>query len=242
MRHFLLLALAALSAASFATVGRVTAAGTYRLVPDDATRAFCRRHRIEMPTGKLVLREDRTFSLTVTDDEGVHRTLGNYAVREDQVEFFVEEGEGLDLPREMRLNEDGLGGRGALFERDEEPAPVAPRRPKKRLPRIEAPAEPIREVLPPVVRTVSVKGTWTLRRNGSEDRSTRFTFNDDGTFRFIGMNAESRGRYVCEGDSIVLIWHEIDGERVSDGHSVRKRLPLDEGGFYVDDYRYERQR
>lgn len=237
MRHLLLIALAALSAASFAA-GRNTASGTYRLVPDDATRAFCRRHRLEVPNGKLVLREDRTFTLTVSDDEGTHRTEGSYRLREDEVEFLVEEGDGLDLPREMRLDEEGLQGRNRSFERLEEP-----RRPKVRLPRAPVvPVPPVVEVpVRPTFRVTSVAGTWTLRRKGSEDRSTRFTFNEDGTFRFVGMNAQSRGRYVCDGDGVELIWTEIDGERVAD-QSVRKRLPFDADGFFVDDYRYERQR
>jgi hypothetical protein len=239
MRHFLLIALAALSAASFALTGRITAAGSYRLVPDDATRAFCRRHRLELPEGKLVLREDRTFSLTVKDDEGTHRTEGRYRVREDEVEFLVDEGDGLDLPREMRLDEDGLSDRDRLFERVQEPRkPVRVARPPARIPVPPVIEPPLR----PAYRVTSLSGTWTLRRNGSEDRSTRFTFDRDGTFRFVGMNAHSKGRYVLDGDGVELIWTEIDGERVDSGHVVRKRIPFDEMGFYVDDYRYERQR
>lgn len=242
MRHLLLLALAALSAASFATSGRNSATGTYRFVPDDATRAFCRRHRIELPTGKLVLREDRSFSLTITDDEGTHRTEGSYMLRDDAVEFTVEEGDGLDLPREMRLDDDGLTGGKGTFERQEAQRPVAPvRRPKVRLPRVPEPPV-VQAPVRPAMRMESVAGTWSLRRNGSEDRSTRFTFLPDGSFRFVGMNAQSRGRYVCSGDGIELIWTEIDGERVGAEGSVRKRIPFDADGFYVDDYRYERQR
>jgi hypothetical protein len=246
MRHLFLLALAALSAASFATAGRNAASGTYRLVPDDATRAFCRRHHLTLPTGRLILRDDRTFSLNVTDDEGVHRTMGKYALREGSLEFYVEDGEGFDLPREMRLDDEGLTGRGAFYERTEEPQAPAPRRPARReraprVPRVDVP-EPVREVLPSVVRETSLAGTWTLRRNGMEERTTRFTFNPDGTFRFVGMNAESRGRYLSDGGGIELIWTHIDGEPVTDGQTVRKRLPFDGDCFYVDTYRYERQR
>lgn len=240
MRQLLLIAFAALSAASFAALGRSTAAGTYRMVPDDATRAFCRRHRLELPEGKLVLREDRTFRLTVTDDEGTHRTEGRYRVRDDEeVEFLVEDGEGLDLPREMQLDEEGLSGRDRLFERVQEPRRPRPAaKPPRAIPRPPVIEAPVR----PSFRVTSVTGTWTLRRNGNEDRSTRFTFDPDGTFRFVGMNAQSKGRYLCDGDGVELTWTEIDGERVNSAQPVRKRIPFDAEGFYVDDYRYERQR
>ena len=138
----------------------------------------------------------------------------------------------------MILDPDGLSSRATCFERleDVHPPVAVVKRPKVR-----EIVEPVREVRPPAPVECSVTGTWTLRRNGREERSTRFTFSDNGTFRFTGMNAESRGRYVVDGNCVELIWTHIDGEPVRD-QDVRKRLPLDGDGFFVDDYRYERQR
>jgi|GEM_PF-2622042 len=252
MRKTLLtLALAALAvASSFAA----SVSGTYRLVPDAETRAFCKRHRLPLPTGRLVLREDRTFTLTVSDDEGVHKTLGRYDIEADEIFFDIESGEGVDLPKNLLVEGSRLEGSGASFELDTQIA----ERPARRKPR----QRPVEVVVPPVVeraaprverpievaparpRMDSVQGVWTLRRNGNEDRTCRFTFERNGTFSFTGMNSTSRGRYTFDGTEIELVWHEIDGAPVEAGHVVRKRLPItfDGEAFFVDQYRYERGR
>lgn len=171
--------------------------------------------------------------MVVQDDEGTMRTRGNYDIVEDRVEFEILEGPGIHLPSRMRLDDDGLYSRTSEFDRDEPLADVRPR-PRR---------EPAPLPVPPPVRTMcDVKGVWTLRRNGIEDKSTRFTFDPNGTFRYRGENSDSRGTYMVTLDGIELTWTEIDGGPTDPHASNRKMLPTTFSGdaFYVDDYRYER--
>jgi hypothetical protein len=82
-------------------------------------------------------------------------------------------------------------------------------------------------------------GNWTLRRNGSEDASVRFSFDSSGRFVYAGMQVSSKGSWKIEDDAIVLVWSEIDGEPVEPGFTIRKRIPLGFGFFQIDNYRFE---
>ena len=83
-------------------------------------------------------------------------------------------------------------------------------------------------------------GTWTLRRNGSENRTISFRFDPSGQFAFAGMEGTSKGSWKVEDDGLLLVWSEIDGKPVEKGLVVRKRVPLGSGYFQIDQYRYER--
>jgi hypothetical protein len=236
------LALVALTAASFAA-SRARVAGSYRLVPNQDTREFCRRHRIDLPTGRLVLSDNRTFRLTFSDDEGVERTSGYYDVDGDRVMFTVETGFGVGLPRSMRIDDHGLRTSETEYElEDEVPAPVL--RPRE----VVVPREETRSRVEPRYESGrhsgSIEGVWRLTRGQGIDGNTKFVFNSDGTFKYTGDNSSSRGRYELSDSGIELTWTEIDGQPVEKGSRIRKCLPFAFGGdaFYVDDYRYERGR
>ena len=47
------------------------------------------------------------------------------------------------------------------------------------------------------------------------------TVTADGHFEFVGNMASSKGKYSVEGNTLNLVWTEIDHEKVADG-SVRK--------------------
>lgn len=233
------LALAALSAASFAG-SRDRVAGSYHLVPSDSTQKFCRRHHIDLPTGRLVLREDRTFRLTYTDDEGVERTSGTYEFEGDDVRFLIDTGFGVGLPRSMRADDRGLCTDQVAYVCDDEAPAPRPReivRPREQpRPRVDPRYEVGRH-------SGSVEGTWRLTRGNGIDSGTKFTFNSDGTFRYTGNNSSSRGRWEMTDGGIELTWSEIDGEPVDRDAHIHKCLPFSYDGtaFYVDDYRYERR-
>lgn len=109
--------------------------------------------------------------------------------------------------------------------------------------------EPIAPVVPPAARTRRASllraedclGSWTVRRNGAEERGQRMELRKDGTFRFAMAGATSEGTWsVVDGD-IELVWTKIDGDVVEAG-TVKKTIPVAEDGsaFQIDTYRYER--
>lgn len=84
-------------------------------------------------------------------------------------------------------------------------------------------------------------GTWTVRRNGLEDRSMRMELKKDGTFRFVMTGATSEGTWTIVDGAVALVWTKIDGDAVEAG-TVHKNIPIDEEGvsIQIDTYRYER--
>jgi hypothetical protein len=73
MRHILsTLGLVGLSAVIYAADFPVNVVGSYQLIPDLGIRTFCERHNLAVPIGRLILRSDGTFNLTVTDEEGAY--------------------------------------------------------------------------------------------------------------------------------------------------------------------------
>jgi hypothetical protein len=252
MRRFLLLGLCALSTIASAFEAQ-PAAGNYRFVPDDAIKEHCRKHKLPLPKGELVLRDDNTFTLSMNDEDGVHRTYGSYVVEKDLIRFSVEDGLGQELPHVMRLGPRGLNGRGAAFARsiagsappakpttDPEVAPTA------------APAAPLapKAPMPPTAPTTPMagrlEGAWTASHNGIEDRTVRITFLPNGRFKYVGMGVSSAGEYAFEPESslFVLTYREIDGQKVDDETHIVKRVLLEEEGtsFTIEKYVYYRSK
>ena len=108
---------------------------------------------------------------------------------------------------------------------------------------------PVAPVVPPAIRTRRVSllkaddclGTWTVRRNGLEEKGSRMELHKDGTFRFAMTGATSEGTWTVVDGDIELVWTKIDGDVVEAG-TVHKTIPVAEDGsaFQIDTYRYER--
>lgn len=86
-----------------------------------------------------------------------------------------------------------------------------------------------------------LKGLWTVRRNGLEEKGLRMDLKADGKFRFSMAGATSEGTWSVVDGKLVLVWSKIDDETVEPG-TVRKEIAVsDDGSFFkIDTYRYER--
>ncbi len=86
-----------------------------------------------------------------------------------------------------------------------------------------------------------LKGLWTVRRNGLEEKGLRMDLKADGKFRFSMAGATSEGAWSVVDGKLVLVWSKIDDEDVEAG-TVRKEIPVSDDGasFKIDTYRYER--
>jgi hypothetical protein len=80
-------------------------------------------------------------------------------------------------------------------------------------------------------------GTWLL--NGT-DRSTRFVFNKNGTFAYSGWGATSRGNWRYDGQSVHLVWTEIDKQKVAAGKVKKSYSVTPAGELVIDKYKYRR--
>lgn len=88
--------------------------------------------------------------------------------------------------------------------------------------------------------SVDIRGSWTVRSNGVEDKSIKMVFNNNGTFQFTCVGATSKGKFEIDNDRVTLVWTEVDGEAVASG-SMRKTIYLrEDGSFNIDTFRYER--
>jgi hypothetical protein len=85
-----------------------------------------------------------------------------------------------------------------------------------------------------------LSGTWVVTRNGQEDRSIRFSFKDDGTFKFAGMGGTSSGRYELDGNYVHLEYMEVDGQPAEFPMRGRAYLSSDRSTLRIDNYRYMR--
>ncbi|RYG25330.1 hypothetical protein EON82_07565 [bacterium] len=88
---------------------------------------------------------------------------------------------------------------------------------------------------------VELKGLWTVRQNGQEQKGLKMDLKADGKFKFSMAGATSEGTWSVVDGKLLLVWSKIDGEDVEPG-TVRKEIPLSEDGgwFKIDTYRYER--
>jgi hypothetical protein len=86
-----------------------------------------------------------------------------------------------------------------------------------------------------------LKGLWTVRRNGLEEKGLRMDLKSDGKFKFSMAGATSEGTWSVADGKLVLVWSKIDDEAVEPG-TVRKEIPVSDDGasFKIDTYRYER--
>lgn len=219
---FGLLALLAVAGAADQT----SAIGKYKWVPARDLVSFYKRHRLNTPSAVLWLNYKGVFRHVLTDDQGTETTLGTFRIEGDKIVFQIESGDGVGLPRTMDLDDKCISAGGTSFLKDQRiKLPLGPR-----------PA-PVEECAPSWI-----VGTWTLRNYGNEDTTTRFTFANNGTFRYKGLGGTSAGTYTLTGNGIELCYNEIDGEAVDRGTRMRKYLPVRGGGsaFMVDTYRYEK--
>jgi hypothetical protein len=84
---------------------------------------------------------------------------------------------------------------------------------------------------------ISMEGTWKLIGDGS----TKIVFENDGRFHFVGSAATSRGKFKVDGNQVMLVWTEIDSEKVDEG-AIHKSFTVDEdGNLKIDTYRYQKQ-
>jgi hypothetical protein len=86
-----------------------------------------------------------------------------------------------------------------------------------------------------------LKGLWTVRQNGQEQKGLKMDLKGDGKFKFSMAGATSEGTWSVVEGKLVLVWTKIDGDEVEPG-TVRKEVPVseDRGWFKIDTYRYER--
>lgn len=236
MRKLLLLGLFALTSLSSAAQLQ-SIAGSYRYVPDEAVKEHCRKHKLAVPKGELILRDDFTFGLAVNDNEGIQQTLGTYVVEGDLIRFNVETGIGRDLPHVMRIGPRGLNGKGAAFSR------VVAKATATKTP-VPTPSATVNVVVPAEAPAGRIDGAWTAYRNGIEDRTIRMTFTANGRFRFTGVGVSSAGEYRFDPESstFTLTYREVDGQPLPDGGSFTKRILLEEEGtsFTIEKCLYRR--
>ncbi|AIE87142.1 hypothetical protein [Fimbriimonas ginsengisoli] len=216
----------ALAAVASATGQARIAVGKYKWVPAEDTISFYKRHKLPMPSAVLWMNASGVFRHVLTDDQGTDTTLGTYTVKADEITFKIETGDGVGLPRKMKLELDSISATGTSFLRDKK-VQLTPT----------APSAPAADSMPDWV-----VGTWTLHRNGAEDSTTRFSFTSNGTFRYKGLGGTSAGTFTVSDTGIDLFYSEIDGEPVDQGVKMHKTLPLleEKAAFMVDTYRYEK--
>lgn len=87
-----------------------------------------------------------------------------------------------------------------------------------------------------------LEGTWTVWREGREEKGQRMQLKKDGKFRFEMKGATSEGAWTVEEGQIVLTYTKVDGEPIEEGASGRKEIRIADDGsaFQIDTYRYER--
>lgn len=87
----------------------------------------------------------------------------------------------------------------------------------------------------------SVAGSWTVWRNGQEDRSIKLSFGKDGSFIFNCPGARSSGKYVLDGNHLSLLYTKVDDEDVPLGTMKKEIVLSDDGSSYdIDVYHYSR--
>lgn len=87
-----------------------------------------------------------------------------------------------------------------------------------------------------VFDAASFAGTYLVKTSGLPDATTKMEFKSNGTFAFTSHGATSKGTFKIDGNSLTLLWTEIDGEKVTDG-SIHKSFPInDDGTFQIDSY------
>jgi hypothetical protein len=209
---FSLLALASGSACYAELPSREAVSGTYLLQFSQEARASLRVAGMPEPAVRLRLAKDLTFEFHRVMAGVSTRATGEYKLRDGGIVLLFDGESPMGAERvEGSLQDSSLSLGGLNYVRERE----AP-------------------------RTPAMVGTWTLRRDGFEDRNTRLIFNEDGTFRFKMSNATSCGKFQIQEGRLVLLWTEVDGESIELG-TMRKSVRLaEDGSFKIDTFRYQK--
>lgn len=86
-------------------------------------------------------------------------------------------------------------------------------------------AEVVYEAVP-ATSNARLVGVWyLLDSNEAFVKSTKITFNSNGTFLFQGSTWKSTGTFYYLADHVTLIWSSVDGQPVKPG-SMTKALPV----------------
>lgn len=240
--------------------------GHYRLrVPEDAVRV-ARLAGKPLPFGKLDLRSGGEFTL---DTESSHR-VGTYRLFMNRLYFKAKDGaelkgevfgkrvvvEGLEFDREegrltiVDRTRDEDTARDDATSRGETPKIAAPTITSPVTAELAMPATSPATVAPELPATApapkkrelpSMKGLWTVHRNGIEEKGLKMDLREDGKFKFSMAGATSEGTWSVKDGAIELVWTKVDGEDVEPGTMHKTLWVSDEGtSFKIDTYVYER--
>lgn len=208
MRPLALLFTLALGVSAFATNAPDWLVGTYRLELSNEVKSTAQKLGMPEPYARIMLRQDGTFSYASNSNGNVTGTSGTFELSDRTIRLVASN----EFPAQHVKSLSGKVDQNSL-ELDG-------------LKYIKAGS------------TFDVVGTWNVRSNGSLNKAIKMTFKSNHTFEFAGMAATSRGRYEVDGDRLILVWTEVDGDAVEDG-SMRKTLYLHEDGtFNIDTYVY----
>jgi hypothetical protein len=206
MRPLALLFTLALGVSAFATNAPDWLVGTYRLELSSEVKSTAQKLGMAEPYARIMLRQDGTFSYASNSGGNVTGTSGTFELNDRTIRLIAAN----EFPAQHVKTLTGKADPNSL-EIDG-------------LKYVKAGSN------------FDVVGTWNVRgSNGSLNKSIKMVFKSNHTFEFAGMAATSRGRFELEGDRLILIWTEVDGEPAEDG--MRKTLYLHEDGtFNIDTY------
>src|ERR1044072_5238932 len=208
MKPIALLFTLALGASVFATNAPDWVVGTYRLELSNDVKTTAQKLGMPEPYVRIMLRQDGTFSYASNSGGNVTGTSGTFELTDKAIRLIATN----EFPAQHLKSLSGRIDQNAL-EIDG-------------LKYVKAGG------------SFDVVGTWNVRSGATINKGIKMTFKPNHTFEFAGMAATSKGRYTLEGDKLVLIWTEVDGESVDDG-SMQKVIMLHEDGtFNIDTYLY----
>lgn len=186
--------------------------GMYRLQASDEMLALARLSGASAPKCTLQFTSDRRFTLRSESASGVQTRSGAFSLKGEKIILKSQEGELLATQNGSRLLLDGLS-----FLREQATPTASPS------------------------ASFSMFGVWTPHKNGKEDRSIKMTLGKDGSFSFACWGAKSSGKWEIQGSKLVLLWTQVDDQKVELG-SMRKEFPIasDGNSFDIDAYHYER--
>lgn len=211
MRPLALLFTLALGVSAFATNAPDWLVGTYRLELSQEVKTTAQKLGMPEPYARIMLRQDGTFSYASNSNGNVTGASGTFELTDKSIRLIATN----EFPAQHVKTLSGRADQNGL-EIDG-------------LKYIKAGG------------SFDVVGTWNVRSdNGNVNRGIKMVFKPNRTFEFAGMAATSKGRYTIEGDRLVLIWTEVDGEAVDDGSMQKTLILREDGTFKIDTYVYVR--